>query len=314
MNGSNNVELGQLLESNIDLSNNFLPGIASLISSPASTGKLNSNGGYGLVTYYPSAPYMMSANTVWLEPNLTKAPMNNLNFRKALAYGINPAQIVSVIYDNLVDAANPTGLLPNLDPFIAKSVKQYEFSYNPTKAKAFLKASGYKGAKITIEDPVGWTDWNSATDVIVQQLKAIGINAVSLFPTYDARTANLTNGTYDLALDNNAGPSSNPWSYFDRVFQLPILPKQSAQLNWERDTNQGSVGASPEDRHDPAEQTRRQPTRSTRNSRRSSCRHCRKSRSGTTGRGRSTKPRIGRTGRFRPIRTTGTPPSCGVAG
>jgi peptide/nickel transport system substrate-binding protein len=244
VNGSNNVELGQLLAGNIDLSNNFLPGIASLITSPASTGKLNSNGGYGLATYYPTAPFMMSANTVWLEPNLTKAPMSNLNFREALAYGINPGEIASVIYDNLVDPAGPIGLLPNLTPFINKTVlKKYGFSYNPAKAKAFLAASerqagGYKkGESITIQDPDGWTDWNSATDVIVQELKAVGINAVAYFPQDPTRNSNLTDGTYQLALDNNAGPSSNPWSYFDRVFQLPILKQQTAQLNWERDSN-----------------------------------------------------------------------------
>jgi peptide/nickel transport system substrate-binding protein len=238
VNGSNNVELGQLLESNIDLSNNFLPGISQLISSPAATGKLNSSGGYGLATYYPTAPYMLSANTVWLEPNLTKAPMNNLNFRTALAYAINPQEIANVIYSNLVDPATPTGLLPNLNPFISKSVvSKYGFSYNPKLAKQFLKASGYKGANITIQDPDGWTDWNSATDVIVQELAAVGIHATAYFPQYAARTANLTDGTYDLALDNNAGPSSNPWSYFDRVFQLPIQKQQTAQLNWERDNN-----------------------------------------------------------------------------
>ncbi len=238
VNGSNNVELGQLLESNIDLSNNFLPGISQLISSPAATGKLNSNGGYGLATYYPTAPYMLSANTVWLEPNLTLAPMNNLNFRKALAYAINPQQIANVIYSNLVDPATPTGLLPNLNPFINKSVvSKYGFFYNPKVAKQFLKASSYKGQTITIQDPDGWTDWNSATDVIVQELQAIGIKAVAFFPQDAARNVNLTDGTYDLALDNNAGPSSNPWSYFDRVFQLPILKKQTAQLNWERDDN-----------------------------------------------------------------------------
>jgi peptide/nickel transport system substrate-binding protein len=238
VNGSNNVELGQLLESNIDLSNNFLPGISQLISSPAATGKLNSNGGYGLATYYPSAPYMLSANTVWLEPNLTLAPMNNLNFRKALAYAINPQEIANVIYSNLVDPATPTGLLPNLDPFISKSVvSKYGFSYNPKLAKQFLKASSYKGQNITIQDPDGWTDWNSATDVIVQELQAVGIKATAYFPQDAARNQNLTDGTYDLALDNNAGPSSNPWSYFDRVFQLPILKQQTAQLNWERDDN-----------------------------------------------------------------------------
>ncbi len=237
VNAANPVELGQLLEGNIDISNNFLAGIGSLVSSPASTGVLNGTGGDGLLTYYPTAPYMMSANTVWLEPNTTKFPMSNLNFRKALAYAINPNQIASVIYDNIVKAANPVGLLPNLYPFIPKSVKSLEFSYNPAKAKAFLAASGYKGTAVTIQDPVGWTDWNSATDLIVQELKSVGINAVAYFPEDAARNANLTDGTYDLALDNNAGPDSNPWSYFNRVFALPIAKQQTAQLNWERYNN-----------------------------------------------------------------------------
>jgi peptide/nickel transport system substrate-binding protein len=238
VNGSNNVELGQLLESNIDLSNNFLPGISQLISSPAATGKLNASGGYGLATYYPTAPYMLSANTVWLEPNLTKAPMNNLNFRKALAYAINPQQIANVIYSNIVNPATPTGLLPNLNSFIDKGVvSKYGYTYNPKLAKQYLKASGYKGQNVKIESPDGWTDWNTGSQVIVQQLAAVGIHATAYFPQYAARQIDLTGGTYDLALDNNAGPSSTPWKYFDRVFQLPIAKQQTAQLNWERDNN-----------------------------------------------------------------------------
>ena len=138
VNAANPVELGQLLEGNIDWSNNFLAGIGSLVSSPASTGVLNGTGGDGLLTYYPTAPYMMSANTVWLEPNTTKFPMSNLNFRKALAYAINPAQIASVIYDSIVDPANPIGLLPNLDPFIPASVKQLRVQLQPGEGEGVL--------------------------------------------------------------------------------------------------------------------------------------------------------------------------------
>ncbi len=72
-----------------------------------------------LQTYYPKAPYMLSANTAWLEPNTSKAPMNNVNFRKALAYGINPEGVVSGVYSGIVKAANPTGLMPNLDSYIS---------------------------------------------------------------------------------------------------------------------------------------------------------------------------------------------------
>jgi peptide/nickel transport system substrate-binding protein len=227
VNGSNNVVLGQVLQGNIDLSNNFLPGISKLVGGISSS--------YGLETYYPKAPYMLSANTVWLEPNLTKAPMSNLNFRKAMAYAIDPEQIASVVYSDIVQPANPTGLLPNLASDINPGVvKQYGFSYNVAKAKAFLKASGYKGQAITIEVPDGWTDWMAGIQVITQDLKAVGINAKTIFPQYATRTSDLTDGTYDLALDNNAGPSANPWAYYDRIFQLPIQAKQTAQLNWER--------------------------------------------------------------------------------
>ncbi|MFZ0059561.1 MAG: ABC transporter substrate-binding protein, partial [Acidimicrobiales bacterium] len=47
LNSSNNVELEDMLAGELTLSNNFLPGIASLISSPASTGNLGGKGGYG---------------------------------------------------------------------------------------------------------------------------------------------------------------------------------------------------------------------------------------------------------------------------
>ena len=44
----------------------------------------------------------------------------------------------------------------------------------------------------------------------------------------------MISGNYDLALDNNAALASTPWSYFQRVYQLPIAKQQTAQLNWER--------------------------------------------------------------------------------
>jgi peptide/nickel transport system substrate-binding protein len=229
VNGSNNVELSALSAGQVDWSNNFLPGINELVSG------LNGNAGYGFKTYYSRSPYMLSANTVWLEPNTTKAPMNNVNFRKALAYAINPSQIVSKVYGGITEPANPTGLLPNLDPYISKSViSKYGFSYNPALAKKYLAKSGYKGQTITLEVPDGWTDWMAGIVVISSELKAVGINVTPIYPQYAARTTDLTSGHYDLALDNNASADSTPWSYFQRVYNLPIQAQQTAQDNWER--------------------------------------------------------------------------------
>ncbi len=61
VNSSNEVALGLLLQGNMDLSNNFLPGIANLVK-----------GNFNIKTYYPEAPYMIPANTAMLIPNTTK--------------------------------------------------------------------------------------------------------------------------------------------------------------------------------------------------------------------------------------------------
>jgi peptide/nickel transport system substrate-binding protein len=235
VNGSNSVELSALLNNELDWSNNFLPGVNSLMVTGGDT---------FLKTYYPKAPYMLSANTTWLELNTSKAPMNNLNFRKAVAYAVNPAAIVSGDYDGIVAAANPTGLLPNLDSYINQSVvKQYGFSYNPKLAKQYLAKSGYKGQTLSLMVPTGWSDWVAAVQIIATELQSVGIHMSLVYPEANTKTAEEDAGNYDMDLNNNVQASSDPYSYFDHVFQLPIGGKsneQAAGLNLERYSDPGA--------------------------------------------------------------------------
>jgi peptide/nickel transport system substrate-binding protein len=229
VNGSNDQELGQLTTGNIDWSNNFLPGINQLLQA------VGGNSGYTLKTFYPSTPYMLSANTVWLEPNDSKAPMNNVNFRKALAYALNPTAIAQTVYGGIAKAANPTGLLPTLSSYVNQGVVSSNApTYNTALAKQYLAKSGYKGQAITLQVPDGWSDWMDATTVIKSELGAIGINLQLVYPQSNARTQNVTDGNFDLQLDNNANLDSTPWSYYQRVYQLPIEAQQTSQENWER--------------------------------------------------------------------------------
>ena len=132
-------------------------------------------------TYYPSAPYYISANTAWLVPNTSKAPLNDAKFRKALAYSIDADQIVGYDYDGAVVKASPTGLLPSWSKYISSGlVSSYGFTYDPLKARSMLKAAGYvdsngdgyvenkDGSEIslTIMVPAGWFDWQMAIKVI----------------------------------------------------------------------------------------------------------------------------------------------------
>jgi peptide/nickel transport system substrate-binding protein len=232
VNPSNNVALGLVLQGGVDLSNNFLPGVATLIK-----------GGYGLQTYYADPPYMLSANTAWLVTNNTKAPLSDPEFRKALAYSVDVDTIVNNVYGQIVKASGPTGLLPNWDKYIDSSIAdELGFSYDPVQAKQLLAAAGYKdtdgdgfvenkdGSKIalTIIVPNGWTDWMESIRVIAESGKAVGINITPEFPDYNARTDALQRGTFDLAIANDQQISNTPWTYYNWIFRQPIQDVMNA--------------------------------------------------------------------------------------
>jgi peptide/nickel transport system substrate-binding protein len=228
------TELTELLSGHLDWSNSFLPGIANLVSS---TGI----GGYNLRTYYPGPPYMLPAGSAALVPNTARAPMGNVDLRKALAYALDRRAIVSKVYSGVAVVSDPTGLPPNLASFLdKKAVKRYEFSHNAGLAKKYLMASGYKGGPLTLEVPAGEADLAAAADVIVQDLRAVGIEVNVAFPSYDAWEADMANGSYDLTIVGQDKLDASPWSYFDRVYQLPIggaSNEQAAGINVERFTD-----------------------------------------------------------------------------
>ncbi len=240
---SNNVGLGLVLQGGIDLDNNFLPGVASLVK-----------GGYGVKTYYPDAPYMIPANTVQLIFNLQKKPMDDINFRKAMAYAINIDDIVQNDYAGLVKASDPTGLMPSWEKYVDKEqAKALGWSYDPEKAKKILADGGYKdvdgdnfleapdGSKIDLKItcPSGWTDWMAAIQIISKNAEAIGIKVTPEYPDYGGWLDSLLKGTLDMSIRNEAQLSSTVYSYYMWVFQHPMESIETAQWgNYGRYNNQ----------------------------------------------------------------------------
>ncbi|MFZ1879634.1 MAG: ABC transporter substrate-binding protein [Gaiellaceae bacterium] len=231
VNTSNTNSLSAVLAGVEDLNNNYLPGVSKLVDS----GKVH--------TYFSKAPYMLSANTAWLEPNTSQVPLNDVTFRKALAMSIDINKIVSDDYGNLVLKASPTGLLPTWKSTINTSlVKKYGFTHNAAAAKALLLKAGYKldgsgmfenkdGSKIDLEIsvPQGWSDWEAARDMIVASAKDAGIRLHSKVKDFNTWQSDRNVGKFDLVVDNHYQLSDNPWTYWNGVFHLPVITTGTGQ-------------------------------------------------------------------------------------
>jgi peptide/nickel transport system substrate-binding protein len=232
-NGTNAAALSNLLAGNIDLFNNFAP-------KNAIKGKFK--------TYFDKSPYHLGANTTWLFPNTTRAPLNDPQFRRALAFSINMNQILDKAYQGLVNKASPTGLLPIWNKWIDKKVvAKYGFSYNLAKAKSILAAAGYKDVNgdgyvenkdgsainLSIVCPNGWSDWMTSIQVIADSAKAAGIKITPSYPEYGTMADDRGHGNYDLLLGNDRQYSNTPWTYYQYIYQLPISANQTT-VNYER--------------------------------------------------------------------------------
>jgi peptide/nickel transport system substrate-binding protein len=239
-NTQNTASLQNFLKNDIDLSNNFFPGVDKSIG-----GKVQ--------TYYPKVPYMLSANTAWLVPNTTHAPLNDAAFRRALAMSINVDQIVTADYGNIVKKANPTGLLPTWSKWIDQpQADKLGFKFDIAGAKALLAANGYKDTNGDgyVEDkagksvnlrlivPNGWSDWMTAIQIIAASSKDAGIKITPAFPDYNGLVDERNSGKFDLVIANDKQLGPTPYTYYDYLFHLPVVESQTF-ANYSRFTEAG---------------------------------------------------------------------------
>ena len=239
-NTQNTASLQNFLKNDIDLSNNFFPGVDKSIG-----GKVQ--------TYYSKAPYMLSANTAWLVPNTTHAPLNDAAFRRALAMSINIDQIVKADYGNIVAKADPTGLLPTWNKWIDKAQSnKLGFKYSIAGAKSLLAANGYKdtngdgyvenkqgqSVNLRLIVPDGWSDWMTAIQIIAASAKEAGIKITPAYPDYNGLVDERNSGKFDLVINNDKQLGPTPYTYYDYLFHLPVTATQTF-ANYSRFTSAG---------------------------------------------------------------------------
>jgi peptide/nickel transport system substrate-binding protein len=234
-NTSNTASLQNFLQNRIDLSNNFFPGINRYVGSRVGT-------------YYKAAPYMLAANTAWLVPNTTKKPLSDVVFRRALAESINVNRIVVSDYQNIVSKANPTGLLPTWSKWVDQAqVQRLGFTYNIARAKSRLAAAGYRdrngdgfvedkdgdSVNLRLIVPKGWSDWETAIQIIADSAKDAGIKITPAYPDFNGLVDERNTGKFELVINNDKQIGNTPYTYYDYLFRLPVLDSQTVS-NFQR--------------------------------------------------------------------------------
>ena len=140
-----------------------------------------------------------SFDTIHLTYNFRRAPFNNLDARKAVAYAINKEQITKNILraGQLVGAPIPPGVV-GYDEALAKAV----IPYDPEKAKSLLQSAGVApGTKIEFRlNPAFFAKMTEVSQFVSDQLRAVGFNVDMQYLEPGAYTEARKAGKFDLCV------------------------------------------------------------------------------------------------------------------
>jgi len=160
--------------------------------------------------------------------NTTKAPFDNVAFRKAHAE--KARSNAGPELKNVTGIPQPTG-----DQYIAPDYKDQNFKVDVDGAKKVLTDAGYTwkdGAlmdpsgnpvSFTLQDPQGWNDYVTGIQLVATQVKnTLGADAKVATPDADTWTTNVATGNFDAVL-HWTGSGSNPWHIYDDVMNGAYL-------------------------------------------------------------------------------------------
>ena len=190
---------------------------------------------------------------VTLIPNLTVPGLNNVAVRQAMAYAIDRNKVSQIGEYGYEPPANQTGIVtPTFSSWEDTSAaSQYNYTYNPAKAKQVLTSAGFKmGSNGIFASPSGkplsfsviniggYSDWVASMQVIQQDLKAVGIQITSDNLSQNDFLSRLYNGDYQLAYNNQQGGPSPYYEYRQWLYSANSAPiGKQASSNWERYSN-----------------------------------------------------------------------------
>lgn len=205
-------------------------------------------------TWFDKAPYHLPGSIPMMVVNTQKKGLTDPKIRRAIAHAIDYARIASTAMSQYSDPAQSSVIIPKgaeQQYFDANNVSTNGWTYDLDKAKQLMEAAGatkggdgiYKladGTRMgpyTFQTPSGWSDWQAALQIAVENLKALGVDASAKFAEAPQVTSSVQNGNFDFAVWYVTGAgAASPWQRFRDVLDSRGVPRagSSAFYNYGR--------------------------------------------------------------------------------
>jgi peptide/nickel transport system substrate-binding protein len=173
---------------------------------------------------------------VALDPNLSTWPTNQLAVRQAISLAIDRTSWFKEAESGQgAPLTNASGLPPTLSQFIAPAVQGMSLTQNTSQARSILKNAGFvmgpngyfqQGGRtlaLTITAPSAFADWVEAGSILVQDLKAAGIDATFVGQSVAGWRANVAAGNFDLTpYWESLSPGVNPYALYNSMLNSSV--------------------------------------------------------------------------------------------
>lgn len=108
--------------------------------------------------------------------NNAEKPLDDVRVRQALCYAVDRRQILDLAFDGY-GVLLGSSMYPAFGKYFDDTLTEH-YEYSPEKAKALLAEAGYpNGFDLAITVPTNYQPHMDTAQVVVEQLKAVGINA-----------------------------------------------------------------------------------------------------------------------------------------
>jgi ABC-type transport system substrate-binding protein len=161
-----------------------------------------------------------------IELRLNSGPFTNEQVRAALEYAVDRATLNKVVFDGLGEPAYQP--VPSWSPGYSKTLGASD-SYDPTKAKAMLKAAGYpKGVSFELIIPSGDATYARAAALLQQELADSGFTAnLQQIPGSDFLTDVYVKKEGDAVLSEELSNGPDLTNTFEALFEPSGFPAKA---------------------------------------------------------------------------------------